>query len=260
MPPHADRLIALTRPVSASIRHCELTHQERVPIDLDRARDQHAAYERVLEDLGLDVVRLERADDLPDAVFVEDTAIVLDECAILARPGAASRRPELTGVASALARYRSLHAIEPPGTLDGGDVLCAGKTVFVGVSSRTNHAAISQLGAILRPWGYEVVPVEFQGCLHLKSAATLVDEETLLINPAWVNRSALPGMSFLDVDPSEPAAANALAVQGTILFPRHQPRTRARLEAAGLPTVPVDLSELAKAEGALTCCSLILRA
>jgi dimethylargininase len=253
-------LKAITRAVSRSIVHCELTHLERVPIDLENARRQHAAYEAALRSLGVEVISLPEEADLPDSVFVEDTAIVLEECAVLTRPGADSRRPEVESIAQALAPFRSLQRVEAPGTVDGGDVLVVGRRIWVGLTSRSNLPAIEQMQRFLHPHGYSVYAAEVSGCLHLKSAVTQAAEDTLLINPQWVQRSDFPGMKFIEVDPSEPSAANILLVGKTAVFQPAYPKTLMRLEAAGIHPVLVDASELAKAEGALTCCSLLFEA
>ena len=255
-----EKLIGITRPVSPSIDRCELTHLERIPIDLDRANRQHHAYEETLRSLGVEVLSLPVEPRLPDAVFVEDAAVALDECAIITRPGADSRLPEVESIARALAPYRSLHPILPPGRLDGGDVLVAGRHIWVGLASRSNQAAIDQIQAYLEPYGYQVTGIPVTGCLHLKSAVTVVAEDTLLINPAWVDKAHFPGMQFIEVDPTEPGAANALLVRGTVMVQPAYPRTCHRLEAAGIHPVLVDQSELAKAEGALTCCSILFKA
>jgi len=250
-------LIAITRPVSPAIDRCELTNLERIPIDLERARVQHYEYERTLSSLGVEVLRLPEEPDLPDSVFVEDAAIALEECAIITRPGADSRKPETESVAQALAPYRRLYTIQAPGSVDGGDVLVVGKHIWVGLSTRSNRSAIAQMQAFLEPHGYRVTGVPVSGCLHLKSAVTQAAQDTLLINPAWVDRAAFPGMEFIEVDPSEPYAANVLLVGKTALYQPAYPKTRRRLEAAGIQPVLVDQSELAKAEGALTCCSIL---
>jgi len=251
------KLIGITRPVSPTIDRCELTALERVPIDLQRANAQHQKYEETLQSLGVEVLALPEEPDLPDAVFVEDAAVVLDECAILTRPGADSRKPETESVARALAPYRRLYPIQAPGTLDGGDVLVVGKRIWVGLATRSNRSAIDQMQAFLEPYGYAVHGVPVSGCLHLKSAVTRVAQDTLLINPAWVDQAAFPGMQFIEVDPAEPYAANALMIEEAILYQPAYPQTLLRLEAAGIHPKLVDQSELAKAEGALTCCSLI---
>lgn len=251
-------LIACTRAVSPTLADCELTHLQREPLDVARAVREHSAYEALLTQLGATVRRLPAEPALPDAVFVEDTAIVLDEIAVITRPGATSRRPETASTAAALAGLRPLAHIEAPGTLDGGDVLVVGRRVFVGLSSRSNRAAIDQLAHVLRPLDYEVVPVSFGGCLHLKSAVTRVAEGLVLLNPAWVDPSVFGSHRAVAVDPSEPQAANALCLGGSVIHPLHFPRTRARLEAEGLRVAPVVMSELAKAEAGVTCCCLIL--
>jgi dimethylargininase len=250
-------MIAVTRPVSASINNCELTHLDREPIDLDRARRQHAAYERALEAAGCAIVRLDEAAELPDSVFVEDTAIVFDEIAIVTRPGAATRRAETRPVAELLSGYRSVREIEAPATVDGGDVLVAGRAVFIGQSGRTNREAVVQIRRALEPFAYEVHMVPVTGCLHLKSAATAIGEHRLLINPAWVERDAFRRVELMEVDPLEPAAANVLCVGRELICAERFHRTRERLEREGLVARSVDLSELAKAEGAVTCCSLV---
>ena len=253
-------LIAVTREISPSIQNCELTHLQREPIDLDRARAQHRQYEQCLSDLGCKIVSLPAEPELPDSVFVEDTAIVLDELAVITRPGAVSRRPETASVAAALAPWRPLFHLGPPGTLDGGDVLVAGRRVFVGRSLRSDEAGYGQLRDLLAPRGYTVVPVPVRGCLHLKSAVTAVAADRLLVNPAWVDGSVFAGLGTVDVDPAEPHAANALRIGDSIVFPAAFERTRRRLEGAGIGVVTVDISELARAEGAVTCCSLVFEA
>ena len=250
-------LIAITRQVSRSINHCELTHLERIPIDVGRARFQHAEYEGTLRSIGVEVHTLPEEPDLPDSVFVEDAAIVLNECAVITRPGADSRQPEIESIAQALAPYRRLFSIQSPGTLDGGDVLIVGTSVFVGLSGRSNQAALDQLKAFLEPYGYTINGIRVSGCLHLKSAVTQVGKDTLLINPDWVNRWDFPTYNFIEIDPSEHHAANALMVGETVLYQPCFQKTTVRLQAKGIYPILVDESELGKAEGALTCCALI---
>jgi dimethylargininase len=250
-------LIAFTRAVAPSLARCELTHVARVPIDVDLAVRQHEAYEAALQDAGCRVIRVRAEPDLPDSVFVEDTAVVLDELAVVCRPGAASRRRETESMTAALGLYRHIVTIEEPGTLDGGDVLVAGRVVYVGVGGRSNAEGVRQLGCHLAPRGYDVRPVEVTGCLHLKSAATLVSASSVLVNPAWVDPRVFAPFEAVPVDPGEPAAANALLIRDRIVYSPAYPRTRAMLERRGAIVVPVDLRELAKAEGALTCCSLV---
>ena len=249
---------ALTRAVPTRIVECELTHLERAPIDFARAVAQHAAYEAALRAAGCAVERLPSTPELADSVFVEDAAVVLDEVAIVTRPGAVSRQSETASVADVLSRYRALRFIEAPGTLDGGDVLRVGRRVFVGLSSRTSRDAAEQLRAMLLPFDYAVETIQTTGCLHLKSAVTALDDDSLLVNPQWVDVARFGRYRLLDVHPEEPFAANVLRIGGTILCAAAFPHTRSRIEAQGLSTVAVDVSELAKAEAGLTCCSLII--
>jgi dimethylargininase len=249
-------LIAVTRPVSQSLAHCELTHLSRESIDVALAAAQHAAYERLLSSLGAALVRVPAAHELPDAVFIEDTAVVLDEVAVLARPGAPSRRGESAAVAQALAKYRPVLCMKPPATLDGGDVLRLGRCLYVGRSSRTDQQGIEQLESLVAPFDYRVVPVEFTGCLHLKSAVTAVANGLLLLNPDWISAAAFPTCEAIAIDDREPHGANALEIAGVVIHPSQFPRTRDRLVQCGLRVASVDCSELAKAEGAVTCCSL----
>ncbi len=250
--------LAITREISPAINHCELTHLSRQPIDLDLARGQHAAYEACLRALGCAVHRLPVAEDLPDSVFVEDCAVVLDEIAVITRPGASSRRAETAAVEHALWPYRPLRCIDPPATIDGGDVLRVGRTLYVGLSARTNAAGIDQLEKLGRRFGYSVEALEVGACLHLKSAVTEVAPRVLLVNRAWLPEKAFQPFERIDVDPSEPFAANALRIGHAVLYPAAFPRTQERLESRGISLRTVDVSELAKAEGAVTCCSLII--
>jgi dimethylargininase len=251
------RALAVTRPVPQSLTECELTHLERAPIDIVVARAQHADYELALAALGCEIVHVPPADELPDSVFVEDIAIVLDEIAIITRPGAASRRPETVEVAATLGAFRQLQFLSEPATLDGGDVLRLGRVLYVGLGTRTNAAGARQLADFISPYGYEVREVPVDACLHLKSAITEVAAGVVVINPEWVNGQMFPDHAIIEVDPSEPAAANVLRIGDAVVSPAAHPLTNARLGSA-VRVRTVDVSELAKAEGAVTCCSLII--
>jgi dimethylargininase len=251
-------LHALTRQVSANLAACELTFLDREPIDVDRARAQHRDYETVLAELGARVISLPPAEAFPDAVFVEDPAIVLDEVAVIARPGAESRRGEAESIALALAPYRELRHIAAPGTLEGGDVIRVGKTLYVGASKRTNAGGIAQLRALLKPFGYRVIAVGVHGCLHLKSGACWAGGETILANVQWIDATAFGGLEILDV--AEPAAADVLPIGGRVLIPASFPRTAQVLESRGFLPRPIDVSQLQKAEAGVTCMSLVFSA
>jgi len=250
--------LAITRDISPRFNECELTHINRTPIDLDTARAQHHGYVQVLKELGCSVLELPPEPDLPDSVFVEDTAVILPEVALLTRPGADSRKPETGSIARALTPYRDLVRISAPATVDGGDVLALGKYIYFGMSTRSSRAAIDQMNQLLGSYGYRVRDVEIHDCLHLKSAVTYVDAKTLLINRKWVDVENFEGYDLFDIDPSEPYAANCLPVNGAVIYPTSFPRTRERLERKGFKVKAIEMDELAKAEGAVTCCSLII--
>lgn len=252
------RRIALTRSVPPTIISCELTHLARVPIDADRATAQHREYEDCLADLGCTVERLSPTPDLADSVFVEDTAVVLQEVAIITRPGAVSRRAEIESVAEALRRYRTLEFIQPPATLDGGDVLRLGYRLYVGNSARSNSEGISQLREIVSPYGYSVHSVNVTGCLHLKSAVTEVADNTVLLNPAWVDIDFFRSADRIEVHDDEPHAANALRIGAAVIYPANFPRTCSRLEQHGIGVHTIEVAELQKAEAGVTCCSILI--
>ena len=253
-------LTAITRAVSPALSECQLSFIPRQPIDLPKAVAQHHAYEKLLAQLGARVIALPAEPALPDSMFVEDPAIVLDEIAVIFPLGAESRRPEAPTIAAALQPFRKLEYVQLPGMTEGGDILRLGRKLFVGLTARSNSEGIAQLSRIVAPYNYEVVAVPTPGCLHLKSAVTALDEHTLLANRAWFDASFFPDYDWVDVDPAEPHAANALSFNGTIIFPASFPRTRARIEARGFRVATLDISELQKAESGLTCSSLIFNA
>jgi dimethylargininase len=253
-------LTAITRAVSPAIADCELTFIARESINLAKARQQHHAYEQVLARAGARVISLPAEPELPDSIFVEDPAVVLDELAIILPLGTESRRAEAASLAKALSKYRKLEYVQLPGLLEGGDVLRIGRRLFVGISKRSNAEGIRQFAGILQRYGYEVHRVAVTGCLHLKSAVTWLGRNTLLANRRWFNTAPFTGFEWIDVAPEEPHAANALAVGDALVFPTSFPRTRDRLESVGFHPISLDISELQKAEAGLTCSSLIFDA
>jgi len=248
--------IALMREVSRNISQCEITTVSRKPIDPVEAMAEHENYQKVLSSLGYKVHLIDADDDLPDSVFIEDAALVLPETAIITNPGAASRREEGKAVAEALYAYRELAYIGDTGTLEGGDVLRIGKTLYVGRSSRTSTVGIMLLREIVEPLGYTVTSVPFSRCLHLRAAVSKVAPNTLLINPEWVDPAVLPDMDILEVDPSEPYAANALMVNQDLVCSVSYPKTTAMLKDRGISVTSIDISELTKAEGNISCCCI----
>jgi len=233
---------------------------DRKPIDMEKARAQHDAYEELITKLGARVVSLPEEPELPDSMFVEDPAIVLDEVAVICPLGTETRRKEAPSIAAALEGFRRLAHVKLPGTLEGGDVLRAGKRVFVGITARSNPEGIRQLATILEHFRYDLTAVPVTGCLHLKSAVTYLGRNTLLGNRSWFDPARFKGYEWIDVDPSEPHVANALTISDAVIFPTSFPKTRQKIEAAGFHVRPLDISELQKAESGLTCSSLLFEA
>jgi dimethylargininase len=253
-------LTAITRAVSSKINDCELTFHNRQKIDAAKAATQHQAYENLLSELGARVIALAEEPDLPDAVFVEDPAIVVDEAAVMTLMGAVSRRGETESLARALSEYRPLKYIRAPATLDGGDAMRIGRELYVGASSRTNAEGISQLRDLLAPYGYRVKAVKVTGCLHLKSGCCFIGRNSILANRSWIDASRFEGFDLIDVPDEEPNAANALLIGDIIVIPDSFPQTKAMLEGRGFKVRAIDVSELQKAEGGVTCASLIFTA
>ena len=250
-------LAALTRAVSPTLASCELTWLPRQEIDIELAIEQHHAYESALTGLGLRVISLPAEPDLPDAMFVEDPLVIVDELAIVTRMGAASRRRESESLAAAISAFRPLRRLREPATLEGGDVLRIARDLFVGLTSRTNEAAISQLRAELEPFGYRIHPVEVRGCLHLKSACCSIGDGKILANPEWLDLAPFTRFNIIAVAPDEPGAANVLRIEDTVLMPASFPHTEEILRHEGLNIHTIDISELIKAEAAITCSSVI---
>lgn len=253
-------LIGLTHAISPNIAGCELTYIGREPLDYERAVRQHKEYCGLLAYRGLRVETLSGSADYPDSCFVEDTAIVFDELAIIASMGAASRRPERETVRKFLARHRPLAFIDLPATIDGGDVVKAGRTVFVGLSTRTNALAVGEMRRILGPLGYQVKAVEVRGSLHLTTACSALDDETLLVNPRWIDLEPFAGFRVLAVPEDEPWAANTLRAGDAVCVEARAPRTLELVRGVSEEVEVLDISELRKAEGSLTCLSIIFEA
>lgn len=245
--------IAYTRAVSPRLAECETTQEGRVDVAL--AVEQHAAYERALTEAGLEVRRLPALADFPDAVFVEDTALLLGDHAVILRPGAASRAGETESTAQGLASAFTVHRLGA-GHVDGGDVLRIGWTLYAGLSSRTDSAGLQALAETVAPLGFEIVPVPVAGGLHLKSAATWV-AGLLVHNPDWVSASRFADVEPFAVAPGEAYGGNVLQARDTLLAAADSPRTAEALAARGFRVVTLDISEMRKADAALTCMSLI---
>ena len=253
-------LSALTRGVSPSIGACKLTFMEREQVDVAVATRQHEAYTECLKKMGVQVTSLELLSEAPDAVFIQDTAVVVEEVAVVAAMGAACRADEVESVAEVLSSHRPLRRLSPPATLEGGDVVRIGRTLYVGVSGRTNREGITQLSDILAPYDYQVRPVGVRGCLHLSTGCSYLGRGLMLLNPVWVDAAPFGEFEILEVPETESWAANTIAVGDTVLMASAFERTCALVENQGFKVVATDISELQKAEGALTCMSLMFEA
>ena len=249
----------ITHAVSPNIGRCELTFMERVPIDYDLAVEQHHEYCKMLARRGVAVTTLYDNLSFADCCFVEDTAIVVDELAIIASMGAVSRRSETTAVASELAKYRELVCVSYPSTLEGGDVLQAGKNIFVGLSTRTNHRGIEEVVRILKALDYRIVPVPVRGSLHLTTACSLIDDETVLINPRWADADSFHNFRILNTPEDEPWGANTFRIGETVCLEASFQKTIDMVHDVHDDLEVLNISEFLKAEGGLSCLSLIFQ-
>ncbi len=249
-------MVALTRVPSPEIGSCELTYLARTPIDYCAAVQQHAAYVQTLRDLRLKVLDLSPLPELPDSTFVEDTALVLDEVAVLASP-CRPRRSETESVRHLLSRYRQTAAIGMDARLEGGDVLRDGRTLYVGQSTRTDANGLLSLRGAVSYYGYRVVPVQVRNCLHLSTAASCLERDTFLVNPDWIDTAGFAGKRLIKLPKEEPWAANVLNVGGCIVLPSKFPRTSELLDKLGYTICAVDVSELLKAEAGVSCMVLV---
>lgn len=252
-------LSALTRKVGKSINNCELTYADRQQINVEKAQQQHMEFENALRKLGVNVLSLESDDTLPDSVFVEDTAVITKEFAVITPMGTKSRKDEPDKIAEILKQYRPLKYINKNTSLEGGDIVQAEDTFYVGISSRTNHEGFENLAEILLPQGYKIVPVQVYGCLHLTTGSTYIGNNTMIANPAWVDVSKFEGMEVIEIEPDEPWAGNAIQANGKLLFPSSSNKTSKKVSAKGFEVYTVDISELEKAEAGLTCMSLLFQ-
>ncbi|HEX5888648.1 MAG TPA: arginine deiminase-related protein [Pyrinomonadaceae bacterium] len=253
-------LSALTRGVSPTIGDCKLTFMERERIDVAAATRQHEAYRQCLTKMGVQITSLDLLPDAPDAVFIQDTAVVVDEVAIVATMGAACRAEEVESVAQVLSLHRPLKRLSPPATLEGGDIVRIGRTLYVGDSGRTNRDGIRQLSEMLAPYDYQVIPAGVRGCLHLSTGCSYLGRGLMLLNPVWVDAAPFQQFEILEVPETESWAANTIAVGDTVLMASAFERTCALVQERGFNVIATDISELQKAEGALTCMSLMFDA
>lgn len=237
-----------------------MLHVPRQEFNIETATRQHAAYIAALAAAGVIVTVLPEEPELPDSTFVEDAVIMLDEAAVICRLATASRAPEAERIEHEIARFRPIYRIVGPGTIEGGDVLRIGKTIYVGISGRTNKEGIRQLDKIVRRYGYQVVEVSVTGCLHLKTGVTSPAEDVLIANADWIDLSPFGCFEILRVPVTEPWGANTLAINGEVLVAESSPLTADLLEAKGLRVKRLGISEFQKAEAGLTCLSVLYSA
>jgi dimethylargininase len=249
-------LTVVTHVPSPALQECELTFVKSELINIAKTTLEHDNYCRMLEQCGARVVRLEDNILLPDSVFVEDPVIVFDEVAVLTSMGVESRRLELATLEKYFRQYRKVKQITLPARIEGGDVLKIGRRIYGGESARTNAAGIHELGKIIEPFGYEVVPVKVSGCLHLKTGCTALDANTILINSAWVDILPFSEFKIVETPQGEPFGANVLPINDTICMNDAFPETKERVVSLGYNVVSTDITEFVKAEAGLTCMSV----
>jgi dimethylargininase len=256
--PHVDERIALIRRPSSRLAEGIVTYVDPTPVDAELAATQHAAYARAIADAGWEICEVPHADPLPDSAFVEDTLVVCGELAVLTRPGAPERRAELAGTEEAV-RALGLEAarIEEPGTLDGGDVLRVGTTLYAGRGGRTNAEGIRQLRRLTAPRGFTVVPVPLHRVLHLKSAVTaLPDGTAIAADQSLLDTSPFPTLRTV---PEEAGSHVILLGGGTLLMAASGPRSAELFDDLGFDVIVVDIGEFEKMEGCVTCLSVLVR-
>jgi dimethylargininase len=249
---------AIVRGISASFRDAIVMHPTAEPIDVDRARLQHAAYVHALRSAGLAVDELPPLDTYPDACFVEDCGLVASGTALVTRPGAPSRVGETDSIAERLSKSHRVERTSAPATIDGGDCLCIGRTWFIGNSARTNSDGARRVCEVFGPLGYTVVEVPVEGMLHLKCVCSRIDGRTVLVAEGTLDLALFTGLEVVMIPREEAYAANAVVVNGTAIVAKGYPYTRAALERRGLRIIELALTEIAKADGSLTCMSILL--
>jgi len=256
----AGKLLAITHVPSPNMQRGERTFVDELVVDYELSLRQHAEYRAALQRCGAEVIVLDVNRTMPDCVFVEDTAIVLRELAVMMSPGAESRRGEPAGIEPSLRQFREVRRVKRPATIDGGDVVVAGRSIYVGESPRTNSEGIAALRETLAPFGYSVTGVPVRQCLHLKTACSALPDGRFLVNAEWIDASPLPAERLVSVPADEPWAGDVLVIGNQIILAEAFPQTADLLSGLGFETIPVAVSEFAKVEGGVTCLSLVFEA
>ncbi len=249
--------LTLTPSSSMNETNCELLFMKPQAIDTGLALSQHSKYCQCLEDLGFEVTRLPAIAELPDSVFIEDPVVLLDEVAVLTLPFSPSRKGEVPNIEKFISGLGKTERIIPPGTMEGGDVLKIGRTLYVGISNQTNQEGFNQFRSFVEPFGYKVIPVKVQGALHLKTAATALDDRTLLMNPDWIDAQPFRDFRIVEVPRDEPFGGNIIAVGRRVLMHEGFVQTCHTVKSLGFEVSLVNISEFLKAEAGLTCMSVL---
>ncbi|MFH0760851.1 MAG: arginine deiminase family protein [Bacteroidota bacterium] len=250
-------VFAIVRDVPNSFQKCVTTFHNKRKINVALAKQQHQQYCETLSSLGLKLIRIEADDTLPDCCFTEDTVIVFDVFAVITIPGAPSRIPETIEIEKTLSRLKTIVHITKPGTIEGGDVLRIGKKIFIGNSGRTNEEGIRQVASVIKHKGYQVIPVKIRNALHLKSVCTYLGNGCIILAEGYLDEKIFSEYDKIIVPKGEEYCANCLVVNGSVLIPKGFPKTKKIIENNGFPIIEIEMSEIEKAEGALTCLSVI---
>jgi dimethylargininase len=248
---------AIVRNIPNSFPQCITAFSGKSPIDVILAQQQHELYCKTLVELGLKLVRIEADNSLPDCCFTEDAAIVTDVLGIISLPGTESRHAEIIEMEKALTSFKKIRHIAAPATIEGGDVLKIGKKLFIGNSARTNDEGIKQVANMVSELGYEVIPVKIRNTLHLKTVCTYLGNNCIIYADGHFDENIFAEYDKIIVPATESYCANTLVVNGKVLIPKGFPLTRSLIEKKGFSVIELDMSEIEKADGALTCLSVI---
>lgn len=248
---------AIVREIANTYNNCVVTFSDTPLIDVSLAKQQHNNYCNVLSQVGVDITKLEADDNLPDCCFVEDTAIIIEDIAIITYLGTESRVNETYEIEKSLKNYKKIYHINLPGTIEGGDVLKIDKKIYVGISQRTNIEGINQLALIVKDKGYEVIGVNIWDTLHLKSACTYLGNNVVIFSQGHFDESIFSSYDTIIVPKEEEYCANTLTINGQVLIPKGFPITKGLITIKGFSVIELEMTEIQKAEGALTCLSLL---
>jgi dimethylargininase len=248
---------AVGRGVPNTYDNCIKPSKFQNKIDVELAKEQHIQYCEILEQLGLSLIPIDSDARFPDCCFVEDTAIVVGDSAIISNMASVSRIGEEEKVKNTLSKYKNIHEINPPGTIDGGDALRIDEKIYIGLSERTNQCALQQVSTFTSGGGYQVIPVEIKHVLHLKSACTYIGNDCVVISPGHFDEKIFSEYHKIIVPKGEAQGANCLSVNGKVLIQRGYPITKKLIENEGFETIEIDVSEFRKGGGSLTCLSII---